>query len=281
MKRVASATAVALVVVLAGCSALPGWNPGPGQSDGSETTGTTLGPDDHLAPGLTGAGVTDSEQLAFAHETKLQGKSFTHVSSWTLRAGNGTILDEGRQTVAVGADGNRFVAVTNTSYSKSSGSDVTLHSALFSNGSVTYSRVSSEHGTTFDRLSGKKFFRSSYTLRGYYATLLNDTETDVVGTLSRDGETLYRVVGRAQSRNMSIPAASRRNVTATNVTVTALVDSSGRIHEFATEYDYTAEGRSRHRKQTVRYEQVGATTVERPDWVGEAQAAVENRTTTG
>lgn len=75
-RRAATAT-ICLLVVLSGCSAVPGI----GGGDGSDTTtapGSTVD-DADLPPGITGEGLTDSDALVTAHRSRLASDGFVYL----------------------------------------------------------------------------------------------------------------------------------------------------------------------------------------------------------
>ncbi len=286
MKRSAIAVALVLVVGLAGCSSFLGLDSGPrttdssttdsSTTDSSTTDATTFPKDANLAPGLTGAGVSDPEQLAFTHRQGLDGRSFTWRSTTVVTATNGTEIGRQRQTVQVGADRRRYNSSTMSS--GFNGDESTQLYRTYSNSTVSYTHLETQDGR-FDKSSGQVYLRGQFAMEEYYANLFDAIPTNVTGSVERDGTTLYRVVGTNETQRMAFAGSKGKKVTVTNVAMSALIDSDGRIWQFVLEYDYDFRGRSARWKRTISYEDVGTTTVERPSWLAEAKETLANETT--
>ncbi|WP_135824785.1 DUF7537 family lipoprotein [Halorussus ruber] len=272
---------VCLLLVLAGCNALPGGGPAVEEtttaSPGETTAGGPTLNEEALPPGLSASGVTDAGALAAAHEDALAGQSYTYDREVRVVADNGTQLGEWSQHTQVGSDRLRFNH-TQTGTGVSVAGVPIDDTRVYTNGSVTYWNTSI-FSEDFRRESGRGFAENTFSSEQLLADVLNASET-TVSAVERDedvsGEegTRYRVRATTEAETFSYNAPNgTAEVNATNVTATVLVASSGLVRNVTYEFDFERENVSGHRTMTVRYSQLGATEVAVPAWVEDAERA--------
>jgi hypothetical protein len=284
-RPVRAATLTALLV-LAGCSGVPG-----GPLDGDATDTPTLTPVDipgegsaaasaagegrsadgrRLAPGLRTGGVRDPLALATAHHDRLANRSFTRAESRTVVDLNGTLLAT-RTDLEVRPGGTPFlVSRSAVAASRYDGSrppaDVTIYhdgvrvvSRVVENGSVGYRAEDSvppaavEPDRTGRRTVGRLLtaFRWEVGRAEIGGEPHYRLESD--GLLDRDA--LSDVAGLEPPRDPE---------------VRMLVGPDGRVRRYRLEYGTTVDGDTVGVTETARWSAVGETTVEVPDWFGRA-----------
>lgn len=287
MRQIAALT-VALLLVTAGCNALPG-GPATGEtttdSDGTtvddattETTASdaeTTAPDADLAPGLNENGVTDPSKLADAHRAALNDTSYSIRTNLTARE-NGTVLARSNSTLQVAAGGtpqfNRYeITGERPEAIGSFGHDVeawideeqTLYAMEGPNG-TTYQRVTDEQRPSSGTPEG----------RDHLYLLFSAMNTTVSETEANDGTTRYWV-NSTDVTDSEVLASTLRTETVQNASLSALVTEDGLIREYHIEYTGTVENATVQVERTTRFTELGETTVERPPWYDEAVDATD------
>jgi hypothetical protein len=273
-RRALLTVCVCLLLVLAGCNALPGSGPAGETTTTSPSEPTAGGPtlnEEHLPPGLSGSEVTDAGALAAAHEEVLAGQSYTYDRAVRVVAANGTRLGEWRQHTQVGSDRLRFNH-TQTGTGVSVAGVPIDDTRVYTNGSVTYWNTSI-FSDGFRRESGRGFAENTFSSEQLLADVLNASDS-AVSAVERDGETWYRVRAATEAETFSYNAPNgTAEVNATNVTATVLVASSGLVRNVTYEFDFARGTVSGHRTMTIRYSHLGATEVAVPPWVEDAERA--------
>lgn len=264
-----AAVLLSLLVVLAGCTAI-------GLGPGSPTPAATATPawPDQLPPGVTTANVSGPLDLARAHTAALSGRSFTYRSTVTVTTAEGIGIGTVRTVRRVDSAG-RFVHRM-----RADGVVPTVVTDLravdaYSNGTVVTIRFRRDEANRTQVATVEESTISAYDViqKGRLYSMLSATEPAVEGPLTRGGTTYLHVKGTAGSTTLGITEAS-------NVTYEALVEPSGLVHRYVVRYDandtyYSGwEGRI---ERTVVYDDVGVTTVERPDWVDASDANTSER----
>ncbi|WP_276299229.1 DUF7537 family lipoprotein [Halorussus lipolyticus] len=264
---------VCVLVVLAGCNALPG----SGQPEVEATTEeqpetTTGGPspiEDALPRGLSASGVTDASEFAAAHEEALAGQSYTYDREVRVVADDGTELGRWSQHTQVGSDRLRFNH-TQTGTGVSVAGVAIDDTRIYTNGSVTFWNAS-VYNRGYRRQSGRGFAENTFNSEQLLADVLNASET-TVSAVERDGEGSYRVRAASDAETFTYNAPNGTvELNATNITATALVASSGLVRTVTYEFDFVRGNVSGHRTMTVRYSDIGATEVGVPGWVAAAK----------
>lgn len=263
---------LAVLAVLAGCSSLP--------VDAQDRPTATLTPvsvpeqtpttdadaDERvLAPGLTASGVRDPGRLARAHESTLVGQSFTVGRNTTVEGPNGTLRQwDSRVQVTAGRDRYHSfrIAETSSEYPVSA-----LHPRLeiWFDGSSMYFRGMRDGNVTYARQRGNALGDLSHRDRLYALYASFETRVERVD----DG---YRVVG---TRLASPPVLNAPLLLEAprNATFVATLTPDGRVRRYRLAYDATFDDRRVRLNRRVRFSRVGATTVSRPAWYGEARNA--------
>jgi hypothetical protein len=288
--------AVCVLLVLAGCSAIPGGSGGAaaetttdatGESETTAgTNGDSTGGDADLPPGLSTDGVTDAAALAAAHEKWLEGQLYTYDREVTVVARNGTQLGRWSQHVQVGANRLEFNHTQTGEGLSVSGADIG-ESQVYTDGSVTFWKADAFRDG-FRREPGRGFAAATFSSEQLLADVLNASETSVTEVESgedetgdSDGETRYRVRAENGSETLTYdPPNGTVTVEVTNVTATAVVAPSGFVRNVTYEFDFVRGNVSGHRTMTVRYTAVGETTVEVPAWVEDAKTVTDGTSET-
>ena len=314
-RRTALALLVAAMLLLAGCSNVPGASDSPptdtntpastttigsitktttdstGTTAATETTQsdattTTTATDDRLAPGLAESGVTDAAALADAHAAILTNTSYTVRNHRQVRnespTANATLppIFRANTTTEVAHDPARiFLRYDVSGNASATSSQFPRDVELWAGPNLTLQAVETPNGTVYRRVRSRNVASGGVTGRDTLFSLFSTLNTTVAGTTTQNGTTLYRV----NSTGVSDPALLASLLDAesvSNVSMTALVDADGLVHEYRIEYDATSESGTRHVTRATRYTALGETTVERPAWYDEAVNATANGTTT-
>ncbi|WP_276259953.1 hypothetical protein [Haloglomus litoreum] len=232
------------LLVLAGCSAVPGGGP---DDPGGPTPTLTPAPvpepteaPEELAPGLTTDGVTDPLALANAHGEAL-GARYRFTSNWTVRYPNGTVFARADQSATVTPDAfvARVAAVGRPGFI-TSGAETTA--VFWSNRTALATRVERDGRVSYRYADGVAYADAA----GFYTSLrrprpwlnhyalFSSVETRTVGRV--DGApTRYRVVGETLRDPATFGATSglRR---ATNVSLEAIVSERGIVRSLHLSY---------------------------------------------
>lgn len=275
----------ALLVVLLGASAVAGFSfapnsPGTSESattDGGVTPVPTPAPGETLPPGVGDAGIQNIERLADAHERALLDRPYT---LWVDQDGqefdgNWTVVD---QDVDITTDGERYLI----DISEGPGAELrpsgrepppfggnrTLIATLYHDGNNSFAALYTGTEPSYQVVSPREEQNSRIptpsSLRTHLVSwYLSAPETNLTGTVERDGRTYYRVTGRGTPRAPDLS-------TVENYTVTALVDGRGLVRNLTATYDQpVGSAVSLEKTFQVTYARLDATTVETPDWYRE------------
>jgi hypothetical protein len=207
--------AVCVLLVLAGCNALPGDDGGTVEEtttdatvesgtteDGAGETGTTeatdasgagdettddsAASDGDLPPGLSTDGVTDAAALGAAHEEWLAGQPYTYDREVTVVARNGTELGGWSQHVQVGANRLEFNHTQTGEGVSAAGVEID-DTRVYTNGSVTF-RQADVFRDGYGREPGRGFAATTFSSEQLLADVLDAAETSVT-ELDADGQT--------------------------------------------------------------------------------------------
>lgn len=285
---------VCLLLVLAGCNAIPGGG-GPAAETTTESPSATTASEATLneaalPSGLSASGVTGSEALAASHEEALSGQSYAYDREVRIVADNGTELGYWSQHTQVGADRLRFNH-TQTGAGVSVAGVTIEDTRIYTNGSVTFWNTSI-FAEDYRRESGRGFAENTFSSKQLLADVLNASETSVDavereaggGTTGEDrrGEnaTWYRVQADSEAQTFTYNAPNGTiELNATNVTTIVLVASSGLVRNVTYEFDFVRGNVSGHRTMTIRYSEIGTTEVTVPAWVEDAKRATNGTRT--
>lgn len=256
MKRALAVVALGLVVVVAGCG---GGGTATPQSPAASSTPSAAG-DVTYPPGVTDEGVTDPAALLSAHRSGLSGQSLRVAIGYEVTA-NGTgqranfsgrvdpSSDRALLHVSV-ADGRAdYYAEGNETYARQ-----------VVGGETTYRSDVDAPGLSGQRLGSDQFVESALRTANFTPS----------GTVTRDGTELVELVVTDVQRQF---ASAGRNATRT-VEGRLLVDEDGVVRHVTVRATVeTAAGGRYEYGVEVHLAGVGATTVERPDWLDEARSS--------
>jgi hypothetical protein len=297
--RVIPVALLVVAVALAGCGATfgsPGMDTTPADTETRSTTATptvtetptvsatpTTAPTSDgisLPPGVTGEGVDDPLALTNAHATVLSDSSFAVAMNTTERYENGTLRSREVITATFGESGDRYAVDYAVSGSLPSLMDAStgrlsawadgeqVYQRLVVNGSASYQRL---HDANGDARDPQDYLLADQIEEDRLYVLLS-TFDGSVERVSRNGTTYYRLASENFSNSESVAATVDLD-SIERANLTAVVDARGIVHEYRLEYAGSIDDRSVHGVHEVAYDDVGSATVERPDWVDEAENA--------
>jgi hypothetical protein len=271
MRRAFGMILIAVLVILAGCSGVLG-----GSGEPTETVTPAAVPTDEptptpvprLAPGLTEQGIVSPRALVAAHQSFLQNRSFTQRSNSTALAANNSTVLRTTSTLRAGPPGEGLYSTTvrNGSYLTQESATISTRSEAWWNGGQYVVKRTFPNGTTAYSQRPISTARASAATGAlpYLLESFGADNTTVTERLTRNGTTLYRVQGVAQTYMVG------------NTTLRLLVDSRGVIRKYSTVRQLSSgPGVSRSVTKT-RFVAINETDApERPSWVDDAL----NRTT--
>lgn len=271
------AALVCLLVLLAGCNALPGTGGNPTE----RLTAAPLPTDTARAPGLSPDGVEAPERIGSAHEEALRNESYTLYSNRTVRYANGTLRSQ--LVVRVRVDENRtYLASVRTA----GGSAPVLlgvppaRATFWSNGSLYLRAFSRGNGTTYNRFRPPepdvgtwRYWTTTVPFGGeyaepetFYAATFASIPTDTVDRVRVDGSVVHRVTGdRARSSQFD-----ERVTRIEDVRLVAAVREDGLVRTLSLAYTGRVDGTTVRVRWTVRYRAIGRTSVGKPPWFEKA-----------
>lgn len=278
-RRRAATGLVVLGVLVAGCSSLSGGGPG-------TVTPAAVPTDDPPAypPGLAAGGVVDAELFAAAHRRALEGGSLTRTWNRTVRYGNGTLAAETTVVAAFAADRDRYRIVF-----ESFGTPAVDHARMarthldqFADGDRVFLRQRRLNRTSvhFDRRpdgrpAEPRTVRLTPPVRETrLAGLFGAVERATVEAVADGGERRYRLTATAFDR--SALAGTTRYPPETALRLVAVVGRDGLVHRYRLTYGYAAAGNRFRVTEAGAVERVGTTSVARPPWVEQVDAATAN-----
>lgn len=288
------AAALALLLLLAGCGAVPAGPPGGTPSPTvtpvpvPETTPTAT-PEGRVVPGVTRDGVVDPAALAEAHEAAV-GERYRLRVDWRARAANGTLLARSRQRALVTPTVFR-ASLTTTGAPAFAQAAPAPNVTVWANASRLAERTRAA-GTVRYRALDTPDDRSSGGTAEFYGSLrrpLPDrpqtdlfaaVETIPVARLETGAGTAYVVSGTTVTDSERLARVTELQ-RPRNVTLRAVIDQRGLVRDLRLDYDgLTPDGERITVRRTVRYGTVSDDAVQPPDWVRRTLAG-ENTTRTG
>lgn len=273
------AAALAVLVLLAGCGGLPFV----GEERGS-TPVATPAPEDQVTsqppPGIVSLQVANPAALGRAHARAIENESYVLTSNRTVAYENGTLRSRLAVRVAIDEE-RRFLATASTDGPEAPVFVGTppVYAVYWSNGSTYARRLSHDGRTTYTRFDPPdtwvgtwSYWTTSVPFGGrdnrpatFYASLFSAVPTRVTGETTLAGTTVFRLEDEAD-RPFSDEAFPGRVRSVHDVSFVALVDGDGLVRSLDLRYAGTVDGEAVRVEQTVRYEDVGSTTVQRPEW---------------
>jgi len=281
---------VAALVVVAGCSSPASAPTGAGTGTTTATATAAPVPTDRpstfLAPGVTPRGVVDPVVLATAHRRTLGRTSVAVHVEESRRYANGTLgwrqtatqrVDASGRTVRshyVGEfEGSRrgsgllsgFVRFPDATHvERYTVGDGAYHRYRFPSGDTWYVGATSPDPRLVDPGLVPLFW---------------SVDTQVTAREVRDGTARYRLEGSevADPTTLERVFVGGRFADVRNVSLEAAVDERGVVHRYRLTYTLVrGDGVVVHGTESVRFADIGTTTVERPDWHAAAVNATGN-----
>ncbi|PSP70795.1 hypothetical protein BRC79_01740 [Halobacteriales archaeon QH_8_67_27] len=274
------AVVVVALVVLSGCSGFFGGS----DSDPETVTPAPLPTDSEFPPGIDARGVTDATTLAATQRATLENTSYTLVTNRTVRGANGSVrsslavelrLSSARNYHAeisvLGPDAPLVIGEPPTRAEYWANDEVYLRRQVIDN-RTEYSH----YGTSEDYVGTWRFWLGNIALDIDPETDLRTTvgsfETRVAERTTVDGSERIHVVGTELTAEQFVDDQSDV-ASVENATLHAFVTESGFVDSYYVVYDAElADGSSVSVRRSVRYADVGTTTVDRPPWYEEAVA---------
>jgi hypothetical protein len=272
------AAALAVAVLLAGCSF------GPGGGTPTETVSPAPLPEAAaLPPGVTEEGVTAPRVLGEAHRAALRNRSLTLASNRTVTAANGSVVSMLNVTVALADDRSYHARVA------TAGPEAPVllgrppaRGEYWSNGSVHLRRLSRDGRTTHDRIDSERAFVGSWQFWTttvayggvsarepaiYYGTAFDAIPTTVAEHRTANGTAVVRLVGNT-ARSTAFSQLDVDGVR--NVSLVAEVDERGVVRSYRLSYVGLVDGEAYRVRWRIEHDRLDRTTVDPPSWAARA-----------
>jgi hypothetical protein len=215
-------------------------------------------------PGVDADRVTDANELLRTHTETLESQSFTVRSRTTVTEPGADYRVVTGRTWRVDPTGTVRGSVTGRSQTVGDAPERygrrPDERAAWREGSTTYRRTLSDGAATYRRVD---LFNSSVKLSAALQRQslyrLGTRRNATVERVTRDGTPHYRIAARLNDTAVT-----------TNASMTVLVGTDGVVHRFETRQTVQYRSGKRVVTRSVRFEDVGTTAVERPDWVTSA-----------
>lgn len=314
MQRTLGLVLLAGLVVLAGCGGVldggrdaPTVTITPASIPTDESTPIPTPPPPPLPRGVTELGIKDPDTLANAHMVALEDTSYTFHRVHVERYENGTLRERVATDVLVTTNRSHFYyrhnlsgpaarvsAGTNTVVAANGdrvrvavyADGARILRAITRNNSTTYGVVRNDVGIPFapefadlPYISGMSIDDRNE-LSDVFHSVRESTVERVTPGIDNRTVALYRIrATRLESGWLTTITPSR---TFRNASLSVVVDSRGIIHSYRLRYTGVVNGTTIHVTESIRFTDIGETTIERPPWYDEAIAATNvttNRTT--
>jgi hypothetical protein len=293
----AAALVVALVVAAGVATAAVAVGPvdspaaGDSRSSAPAASVTTPDPDEprRYPPGVSAFGVSDPRTLSRAHAEAVAGASYTVASNRTVRYANDTVRSRLAVRFRLAEDRSYLVRVDHDGPTEPWLTHGPTSGAYWSNGTVSAQRLSYRGDPLYDVTRTSDV---SETWRDWRAVALGGASSPVAAYERafaglRTGTTTTVVPGADGPARVLVrgsgdpPDDGRVGRDARNATLVAEVNGEGLVESLLLRYDATVDGQPVRVTWRVRYDDVGATTVERPPWLDRALAADDPAPTDG
>lgn len=264
-RRAVAATALALLVLTAGCSFLGGGSTTPGANATATPTATATPAAFTYPEGYAASGVTDGEAAADTHrEAVLSLDSFTVTYDATISTPNETIDVDYDQTSDL-ADERALLR-----FNLSSGERFYGGSSQYYTADTVYVRSTpSPNRTTYSNAS-RSFNASMLTASEFVDPLLTDVRYGEATVVRRDGESMarYEATGLERADRVFGKDVTAENVSAFSATL--FVDADGVVRRVEYSATVTRGESTREIEATVVVTALDDTSVDRPAWVDRA-----------
>ncbi|MFB6309202.1 MAG: hypothetical protein ABEH35_07720 [Haloarculaceae archaeon] len=269
---------IVLAAVTAGCGGFIGGEQTPTVTPaGLPATETPTPQQERLAPGIAEYGVADVNALAAAHRESLEGQSYTRYERMNITpqmvgpAPTRTM----EQRVAVENETTYAVFATRTFRPREQSIRPLRNYSAYGSGGTVYARYrfAGEDQMRYSvqtNGSGTERFRIDIGQR--IIRFLDADRTNVTVTEYR-GQRYYLIRGRGPQTRQLRPLQE--------LTVRAYVSKSGFVRAMTAEYLAGSSGRVSRYHYHFEYRKVGETTVDRPEWIETAMAAINSTSTNG
>jgi hypothetical protein len=260
-RRGLAVVALGVVLVVAGCSGLPGdagTDPAPDDTE-MDGAGTDPAPDDTETggagsdpTGTASTGIENASALVAATDQRLSTSDYALTQTLEQRGGGEPLVVTQRTRSSLDDERRLFVFDANTETNRRFVADGTAYlDAVFDGERTTRSTPRQE---SFETVHRPEMLGGSESLGG----ILRNGNYTAAGTVERDGRTLARF-------ELVEANGSRISGTVTDASGEVLVGSDGVVYDAA----LRIELENGLVNQTFRIEQLDDVTVDRPDWVDE------------
>jgi hypothetical protein len=239
--------------------------------DDPVTTSVTPTPENPLAAppaGLSPDNITSATQLAAQHREALDDRNVTVRIRHRLTAENGTLLVDETEVRRVSADRDWLATRTfDGTYARYFGNPAERAETYY-NGSTVFARIRANGETSYfvdDGVSRTGPVDYPQLLRSY-------TRAQDVNVSAVDGSIQLRFTAPFETRLTAVSPV----VNGTEASMTVHLTRSGRVTSYRTEYTgrlVNSPETTVRTNRTVRFEAIGETSVERPEWVSTARNA--------
>lgn len=249
--------------MLAGCAGLAG-DSGRGTLTPAPVPSPppTEEPPQTLAPGVREGGTVDTRVLVASHASLLEGTPVTVRYNYTERSANGTLRLRTTTVVGFGTDGRYHYRRTDVG-----ANGVVRRVERWSDGDRVFERTVSDGETTHRVVrdgEGKlvdpdRALPVERAAANSLRQVFDVTEVRVVGREERGNRTYYRLRGEG----VRTPNTTHLR----NVSLSVIVDERGLVHRYRLGYTTDRGGEPVRVVGRVRFDAVGTTSVDRPEWV--------------
>lgn len=264
--RALTPVAVALLLVLSGCSGIPSIGSGP---ERVSVTPAEMPSEEasEMPPGITEAGFINPQELVNAHQQVLANESVTINTTHRSVAENGTVLVRTNTTYRVGA--NRTYAHR---VARSNSTESPWEHEIWMNDDGRYS-VERTNTTTYRFVPDGE--PNTHLLENVIGESGRISNVSVANISDGEQQHRYRLQGRLEDLERQDLGLS--NGTTKNDTIEMYVDERGFVYKFIYPRYFRQNNSIIRNTAVVRFD-TNATAPERPAWVEKAMSATKNET---
>ncbi len=272
--RALAAVAATTLLFLAGCGGVFGGPSGPDRQPFDAPEPTATGTDTPAPPTATTTdSVFDAADTVEEHLLAI-GQSATVRQERVVRFSNGTVRYGRTRTVFVDAVGGYYRRQRiNGTVGAFGGVNGTYLREQWSNGSVAVERTRLDDETNYDTAPTQET-APQYGER--LLTLFSALDPTVTRRTTESGDTVRVLRANASAAPDAIDARAVEDLR--NVSLVAVVEPTGLVRRYRVTYEGVVDGQPVRVVEAVSFEDVGSTTVPRPDWVETAVQELADRT---